>query len=139
MNAAALKHMTDFAEIPPLQAHARVQKGIALSEAIRFAKSLDLTQEETARLLGLPTRTYQRWLAEPNKKLDPATGGRFYRTLKIIQKAMTLLGTWPAALQWLRGEQRALGFQTPFDLLSTAPGAEAVEDLLGRIEYGVIT
>jgi putative toxin-antitoxin system antitoxin component (TIGR02293 family) len=42
-------------------------------------------------------------------------------------------------MSWLRSEQRALGYRVPFDLLATDPGADAVEDLLGRIEYGVIT
>lgn len=139
MTATAQKLRTEFADISPLQAHARVQKGISLSEVTRFARRLELTQEEAAGLVGVPLRTWQRWLSEPGKKLDPATGGRFYRTLKIILKAEALLGSVPAALQWLRTEQRALGFQVPFSLLSTAPGAEAVEDLLGRIEYGVIT
>jgi putative toxin-antitoxin system antitoxin component (TIGR02293 family) len=57
----------------------------------------------------------------------------------VIQHTATLLGSMENALQWLRGGQRALGGRAPFELLGTDPGAEAVEDLLGRIEYGVIT
>jgi putative toxin-antitoxin system antitoxin component (TIGR02293 family) len=110
-----------------------------LSEVIRFVDATELTQEEAANLLGVPVRTYQRWLTDPTKKLDSATGGRYYRTIKVIQHAVTLLGSLENALEWLRGGQRALGGRVPFDLLGTDPGAEAVEDLLGRIEYGVIT
>jgi putative toxin-antitoxin system antitoxin component (TIGR02293 family) len=139
MNEIALKHATEFAKTPPLAAHVRVQKGIALGEVVRFANTTDLTQEELAGLLGLPTRTYQRWLAEPGKKLDQATGGRYYRMLKVIRQAAELLGSMTVALQWLRSEQRALGYRIPLKLLATDPGVEAVEDLLGRIEYGVIT
>lgn len=139
MNRTALKRIAEFARISPLEAHKRVQRGIALGEVVRFAGATDLTQEEAARLLGLPVRTYQRWLTEPAKKLDSATGGRYYRTIKVIQHAATLLGSMEKALQWLRSGQRALGGRVPFALLGTDPGAEAVQDLLGRIEYGVVT
>jgi putative toxin-antitoxin system antitoxin component (TIGR02293 family) len=139
MSRAALKRIAEFARASPLEAHERVQKGISLSEVIRFVDATELTQEEAANLLGVPVRTYQRWLTDPTKKLDSATGGRYYRTIKVIQHAATLLGSMESALQWLRGGQRALGGRVPFELLGTDPGAEAVEDLLGRIEYGVIT
>jgi putative toxin-antitoxin system antitoxin component (TIGR02293 family) len=139
MNRTGLKHVADFAHTPPLAAHERVQKGISLSEVARFMDAMELTQHEAAGLLGLPVRTYQRWLSEPAKKLDSATGGRYYRTIKVIQHAATLLGSMDKALQWLRAAQRALGNRIPLELLGTDPGAEAVEDLLGRIEYGVVT
>ena len=139
MSAVAPARAIEFADLPPLQAHARVEKGIHLAETAQFGRSIGLTQEELAGLLGVPVRTYQRWLAEPDKKLDSITGGRYYRVVKIIQHAAELLGSTPAALEWLRSEQRALGYRVPFELIATEPGAEAVEDLLGRIEFGVIT
>lgn len=139
MDSLAPARITGFAELPPLQAHTRVERGISLNEAVQFGRTIALTQEELAGLLGVPTRTYQRWLAEPGRKLDPVTGGRYYRVLKIIQRAAALLGSMPAALEWLRSEQRALGYRVPFELIATEPGAEAVEDLLGRIEFGVVT
>jgi putative toxin-antitoxin system antitoxin component (TIGR02293 family) len=139
MSDSALKYVGEFARISPLDAHARVQKGIPLSEVIRVAKALELTQEEVATILGLHLRTYQRWLIDSSKKLDSLTGGRYYRTLKVVQHAIVLLGSLDAALEWLRSSQRALGQRIPIDLLATDPGAEAVEDLLGRIEFGIVT
>lgn len=138
MNAAR-DRMAELANTPPLEAHVLVQKGIPLGDVTRVSKELELTQGEISDLLGVPTRTYQRWLAEPGKKLDAPTGGRYYRMLKVIQHTIELLGSIEGGLQWLRSTQRALGHRVPFDLLSTDPGTEAVEDLLGRIEYGVIT
>lgn len=138
MNAAH-DRITEFLNAPPLEAHERVQKGISLSDVTRFSKDLELTQIEVAELLGVPRRTYQRWLAEPGRKLDPTAGGRYYRTLKVIQHAIALLGSMESGLNWLRSTQRALGNRVPFELMATEPGTEAVEDLLGRIEYGVIT
>lgn len=131
-SAAALGHT-------PLEAHERVRKGISLGEVIRFVEQIGLTQQEAAALLGLPLRTFQRWLRAPEKKLDSTTGGRYYRTIKIMQHAVMLLGSTVTTLEWLRSPQRALGHRVPLELLATEPGAEAVEDLLGRIEYGVVT
>lgn len=131
-SAAALGHS-------PLEAHERVRKGVSIGEVIRLVNQIGLTQQEAAALLGLPVRTFQRWLSEAEKKLDPTTGGRYYRTVKAIEHAAALLGSMAATLEWLRSPQRALGFRIPLELLATEPGAEAVEDLLGRIEYGVVT
>lgn len=131
-SAAALGHT-------PLEAHERIRKGVSLGEMVRFMEHMGLTQQEAAMLLGLPLRTFQRWLGAPAKKLDPTTGGRYYRAIKIFQHAMVLLGSTATTLEWLRSPQRALGFRIPLELLATEPGAEAVEDLLGRIEYGVVT
>ena len=139
MAETGLDLINEFAKTSPLEAHARVQKGIPLSEVVRFSKALELTQEEVASLLGLHMRTYQRWLIESAKKLDSLTGGRYYRTLKVAQRAISIMGTAEISLRWLRSPQRALGQRIPFELLSTDPGAEAVEDLLGRIEHGVVT
>ena len=123
----------------PLEAHERLRKGISLGEVIRAMEQIGLTQQEMAALLGLPLRTFQRWLTGPEKKLDPTTGGRYYRFIKIMGHATMLLGSMTSTLEWLRSPQRALGFRVPLELLGTEPGAEAVEDLLGRIEYGIIT
>jgi putative toxin-antitoxin system antitoxin component (TIGR02293 family) len=123
----------------PLEADARVRKGISLGEVMRAMEQIGLTQQETAALLGLPLRTFQRWLSGSRKRLDAATGGRYYRAIKIMQHATLLLGSVTTTLKWLRSPQRALGFRVPLELLATEPGAEAVEDLLGRIEYSVIT
>ena len=131
-SAAALGHT-------PLEAHERVRKGISIGEIIRFVEQIGLTQQEAAALLGVPLRTFQRWVGGPDKKLDVTTGGRYYRAIKIVQHATTLLGSTVTTLEWLRSPQRALGFRVPLELLATEPGAEAVEDLLGRIEYGVVT
>lgn len=123
----------------PLEAHAQVQRGVPLADVRRFGGGLGLTQDEFARLLGIPTRTYQRWLGQAGRRLSPAASGRYYRIARIVRRAVAVLGSEKTALGWLREEQRALGQRVPLDLMATEPGAEAVEDLLGRIEYGVVT
>jgi putative toxin-antitoxin system antitoxin component (TIGR02293 family) len=48
-----------------------------------------------------------------------------------------MLGDKPTAVQWLLTPNRALGGERPLDRLDTDIGAREVEDILGRIAYGV--
>jgi putative toxin-antitoxin system antitoxin component (TIGR02293 family) len=42
------------------------------------------------------------------------------------------------ALEWLNKPARALGGNPPATFLTTAVGAQAVIDLIGQIEHGVV-
>ncbi len=60
-----------------------------------------------------------------------------YRIAKVVARAEEVIGSQKEAIHWLRDKQAALGNCVPFELIGTSVGAEAVEDLLGRIEHGV--
>jgi putative toxin-antitoxin system antitoxin component (TIGR02293 family) len=49
-----------------------------------------------------------------------------------------VLGTEDKAATWLSRPNRALNGEIPIRLLDTDVGARQVEDILGRIEYGVV-
>ena len=48
-----------------------------------------------------------------------------------------MFGDQEKAIVWLGTPNRALGGDRPLDLLDTDMGARMVEDILGRIAYGV--
>ena len=50
---------------------------------------------------------------------------------------MEMIGNEDIAAQWLVTPNRTLGAERPLDRLDTDLGARAVEDILGRIAYGV--
>ena len=58
-------------------------------------------------------------------------------TVRIVARAIEVLGDKDKALRWLQAPVRVLGNQTPVSLLSTAEGLARVEDTLGRIEHGI--
>jgi putative toxin-antitoxin system antitoxin component (TIGR02293 family) len=73
-------------------------------------------------------------------RLSPEESDRIYRVASIIDSADQLFeGDHEAALRWLKEPSRALGGVTPLDCLETEAGTEMVRDLIGRLEYGVIT
>ena len=53
--------------------------------------------------------------------------------------AIRVLGSRELAEHWLTHSALALDGQRPLDLLTAAPGVEAVKDLLARMEFGVYT
>jgi putative toxin-antitoxin system antitoxin component (TIGR02293 family) len=57
--------------------------------------------------------------------------------VRVIARAVEVLGTSEKALRWLNTPIRSLGDQTPASLLGTPEGITSVEDALGRIEHGV--
>jgi putative toxin-antitoxin system antitoxin component (TIGR02293 family) len=48
-----------------------------------------------------------------------------------------MIGNKEKAVEWLRTPNRALAGERPLDQLDTDLGAREVEDVLGRIAYGV--
>lgn len=60
------------------------------------------------------------------------------RILSITAQAGEIFGDRQEALRWLETPHPSLGGQTPLDAPLTAEGFQQAEDILGRIEYGVI-
>jgi putative toxin-antitoxin system antitoxin component (TIGR02293 family) len=60
------------------------------------------------------------------------------QVLYVTAHAGDVFGNPQRALQWLHSPHPALRDKTPLDAAGTAEGFQEVEDILGRIEYGVI-
>jgi len=60
------------------------------------------------------------------------------RILSVTAHAGEIFGDRQKALRWPQTPHPALAGRTPLDAASTAEGFEEAEDILGRIEYGVI-
>ncbi len=56
---------------------------------------------------------------------------------EVIAKAMVVLGSREAVVQWLTASAMGLSQQKPIDLLATPMGTQLVEELLDRIEHGI--
>ncbi len=63
---------------------------------------------------------------------------RLFRVAHIFALAKEALGSEESARTWLTSPQFGLNNRIPLDVLATKAGAREVEDLLGRIEYGVL-
>ena len=59
------------------------------------------------------------------------------RAARVRVHAIEMIGDEEKAIAWLNTPNRALDGQRPLDLLDTDMGARMVEDIAGRIAYGV--
>jgi putative toxin-antitoxin system antitoxin component (TIGR02293 family) len=113
-----------------------IRDGLPLASIQRLQERLQIEQEATIlKLLGLSVRTYQR-RKQAHKPLDPIASDRLYRLAKITARAIAVLADEATAVDWLKRPNRALAAK-PIELLDTEAGADMVERILTRIEYGV--
>jgi putative toxin-antitoxin system antitoxin component (TIGR02293 family) len=94
-----------------------------------------LASGEAASALHLPQRTFARRKKE--RKLRADESDRLLRLARLGAHAAYVLGSEEKAARWLRSPNRALGNEVPLALLESDIGARQVEEVLGRIEYGV--
>ncbi|HEU4588652.1 MAG TPA: antitoxin Xre/MbcA/ParS toxin-binding domain-containing protein [Gemmatimonadales bacterium] len=87
------------------------------------------------RVVG-SARTLQRKRTQ-RARLSVDESDRLARLARLVVRAEEALGDRTNAVQWLIRANRALGGNRPLALLDSDAGARAVEQVLGRIEYGV--
>jgi putative toxin-antitoxin system antitoxin component (TIGR02293 family) len=79
----------------------------------------------------------QACLQRDNAILTPIVVDRFNRFTRITQQAINLFKDTDKALQWLQTSKNSLAGITPLAALSTDEGANQVEEILYRTEYGI--
>jgi putative toxin-antitoxin system antitoxin component (TIGR02293 family) len=124
----AVKKADDLAQL--------VRKGLPASSVTALAEKLDMGNTVLSRKLGIPQRTLTRRLSL-RSRLTAAESDRTVRFARVYASAVEMIGDKDKAVEWLRTPNRALGGERPFDQLDTDLGAREVEDILGRIAYGV--
>jgi len=113
-----------------------VRKGLPAGSVTALAEKLDVGNTVLSRKLGIPQRTLTRRLSQ-HSRLTAAESDRTVRIARVYANAVEMIGDEEKAVEWLRTPNRALGGERPLDQLDTDLGSRAVEDILGRIAYGV--
>jgi putative toxin-antitoxin system antitoxin component (TIGR02293 family) len=113
-----------------------VRRGLPAGSVTALAKNLHLGNSALSRKLGIPQRTLTRRLSQ-RSLLTSAESDRTVRMARVCAIAVEMIGDREKAIDWLRTPNRALGGERPLDQLDTDMGTRTVEDILGRIAYGV--
>src|SRR5262249_13798178 len=119
----------------PAKVIERISKGLPFSELEHLRDEIGEPLESLAHQLSISRSTLQRRKAE--RRLSPQESDRVMRFWKILRQAVDLFGTIDRARAWLKHPQFGLGGAVPLEFAKTELGAREVEDLLGRIDYGV--
>ena len=113
-----------------------VREGLPVKALLLLAERLDIRQAEISEKIGIPKRTLTRRLTQ-HSRLTAAESDRAVRLAQVYANASETLGYGDKAAAWLKTPNRALRGGRPLDQLDTDPGVREVEDVLGRIAYGV--
>jgi putative toxin-antitoxin system antitoxin component (TIGR02293 family) len=113
-----------------------VREGLPVKSLFLLAERLDLRQAEISEKIGIPQRTLTRRLTQ-HSRLTAGESDRTVRLAQVYSTAAETLGDGDKAAAWLKTPNRALRGGRPLDQLDTDPGVREVEDVLGRISYGV--
>jgi putative toxin-antitoxin system antitoxin component (TIGR02293 family) len=122
-------------EFTPSQLVKAIQTGLPVGELTWLQGSLGVPMERLVPLLGISKPTFHRRKA--SGRLGPGESDRVVRFARLMGKAVQVLESQENARQWLTSPQFGLGGAVPIEYARTEAGAREVEDLLGRIEYGV--
>ena len=122
-------------ELSPGKLIDAIRGGLPASELETLRINLGVSMDTLASRLGISKATLHRRKAEG--RLAPGESDRVLRLARLLGKAIEVMESEQAARLWLTSPQVGLGGEVPLDYAKTEVGAREVEDLLGRIEYGV--
>jgi putative toxin-antitoxin system antitoxin component (TIGR02293 family) len=114
----------------------RIKEGLPYSSLESVRERLRLSVPEAASVLRMPARTLAR--RRQSRKLAADESDRLYRLARVAAHAVAVFGTEEKASAWLRRPNRALNSELPIRLLDTDVGTRQVEDILGRLEHGIV-
>ena len=136
MKAAALeKKMPSAKAKHPTELIRQIQKGLRFSELETLQNSLHMPFEQLAAKLAISRSTLQRRKA--TGRLSPDESDKVIRYSRLVQQAADFFSDIGKARAWLKHPQYGLGGAVPLDYARTEAGAREVENLLGRMKYGV--
>jgi len=113
----------------------QIRAGLSFQAVQNLQKALDLPMEKIASALGMSRATLHR--RKLQGKIDREESEKLVRYQRLLKKAEEVFGDAENAREWLTRPQRGLGNAVPLEFAKSEIGAREVENLLGRIEYGV--
>jgi len=122
----------------PLEAAGLVKTGLPFGVIGRLHRTSGLTLDRIKQVASISEGSFFR--RKKSGRFSSEESERLLRLSRIFEHAASLYdGDQDGARQWLETPIPALGNQRPLDVAGTEPGAREVEDLIGRIEHGIVS
>lgn len=116
----------------------RLEEGLSYAAFERLKRRLKVSSQELAAAALITKRTLARRKKAGRMHLDESD--RLVRLARVFSRAIELYeGDSEGAQGWMMRPNRAFGGVRPFEMAKTDVGAREVENLIGRIEHGVIS
>jgi putative toxin-antitoxin system antitoxin component (TIGR02293 family) len=111
------------------------QKGISKVSFESFKNRAGLDYNQMALLLSVARNTLINKKGE--ELFDVTISEKLISLAEVYTHGFDVFGSENTFIEWLNAPNRALGMVTPFSLLQTQYGRQEVQNVLGRIEWGV--
>lgn len=136
---ASLMHSLNLPETLP-EAHQRITSGFSTTLLKQTASLSSYDEAWLCRLAGIDRSTYNRKVKSPEQTFSADQSSRIYMLIRVLSAASKLFeGNTQRLMEWLETPAKGLGSKKPSEMMSTVVGAEAVINLIGQIEHGVVT
>lgn len=122
-------------DLTPSKLIKAIKAGLPVQELDDLRASLNLPMEKLVPMLGISKATLHR--RKTAGKMDIGESDRIVRFARLLGRAACVMESLEGGRRWLTTPQVGLGGAVPLEYAETEIGAREVEDLLGRIEYGV--
>ena len=119
----------------PFELITRSRLGMGYAQVRQVATLLELTIRELSVLLSMNERTMARRLVSGS--LNKVESERLLLLEALAAHGLRVFEDQGKFNRWLRRSLEILDGQSPLQLLDTATGFQVVDQVLGRIEYGV--
>jgi putative toxin-antitoxin system antitoxin component (TIGR02293 family) len=114
----------------------RVRKGLPFNALVAVMEQYGIARDVLCTILHLSARNFLR--RGEQKRLSPGESDRLYRLARVIAHANRVFEDPEESADWIQSPNRALGKQQPLTLLDTDIGVQQVDQVLGRIEHGIV-
>lgn len=112
-----------------------VKQGLPVATFKGLAESLDISEAALAEVTGISVTTLTR--RKRSGQLSQDESEHVLRIAALLDKAIGVFDSLEDARDWFKTPNLSLGEATPLVYADTEVGGREVENLLGRIEYGV--
>lgn len=114
----------------------RVREGLPYSSLTAVMEQYGIAREVLCAILHLSRRNLLR--RREQSRLSADESDRLYRLARVLAHANRVFRDLEESAEWIQAPNPSLGKQQPLTLLDTDIGAQQVDDVLGRIEHGIV-
>jgi putative toxin-antitoxin system antitoxin component (TIGR02293 family) len=114
----------------------RVREGLPFSALSAVVQQYEISRDVVCEILHLSRRNFLR--RKQQHRLSPDESDRLYRLARVLAHANRVFEDRGESADWIQTPNSALGKQQPLTLLDTDIGVQQVDQVLGRIEHGII-
>lgn len=113
-----------------------VRKGLPFAALAAVMGDYGISRDVLCTILHLSPRNFLR--RKEQRRLSPDESDRLYRLARVIAHANRVFEDPDESAEWIHSPNVALGKQQPLILLDTDIGVQQVDQVLGRIEHGIV-